>query len=107
VIVEPADGVAERPRCGCATPAIAAATSSTPASKRIVRNLFMHVIRRRAFERHSASLGTSGPGRWPGAGVPEWLDGVPRRCRQSSLDARSLDTRGQGAVLSPGPVFPE
>src|SRR3954453_20276126 len=54
VIVEPVEGVAERPRFGCATPAIAAATSSAPASRRIVRSLFMHVIRRRAFERHSA-----------------------------------------------------
>src|SRR6185503_13513875 len=56
VIVEPVAGVAERPRCGWATPAIAAATSSTPASKRIVRNLFMRHVRRRAAVRHVALL---------------------------------------------------
>src|SRR5947207_13261726 len=55
VIVAPADGVAERPRWGCATPAIAAATSSTPASRRIVRNLFMPHLRHHAAARHRPS----------------------------------------------------
>src|SRR5215471_17806235 len=52
VIVEPLVVVAERPRWGCATPAIAAATSSTPASTRIVRSLFMPRVRHRAAARH-------------------------------------------------------
>ena len=56
VMVEPVDGVAERPRCGCATPAIAAATISTPASRRIMRSLFMRHVRRRAAVRHRALL---------------------------------------------------
>src|SRR5262249_13415531 len=59
VMVEPAGGVAERPRRGCATPAIAAATSSTPARRRIVRNLFMaHVRRRRGSESRRSHLHT-------------------------------------------------
>src|SRR5262249_21662799 len=47
VMVEPAGGVAERPRRGCATPAIAAATSSTPGTRGVVRDLFMAHVRRR------------------------------------------------------------
>src|SRR5262252_3448918 len=46
VMVEPPDVVAERPRCGCATPAMAAATMSAPASTRMVRSLFMPHVRR-------------------------------------------------------------
>src|SRR6201982_2983694 len=55
VMVEPADVVAERPRCGCATPAIAPARSSTPATRRIVRNLLMQQVRRRSATRHRRS----------------------------------------------------
>src|SRR5262245_9261390 len=47
VIVVPAGGVAVRPRRGCATPAIAAAASSRPATRMTFPNLFMHDIRRR------------------------------------------------------------
>src|SRR5207244_5747797 len=56
VIVVPAVGVAERPRCGCATPAIAAATSSTPATRRVVRSLFMPHVRHRRATGHPCSL---------------------------------------------------
>src|SRR5205823_12904730 len=63
VIVVPAVGVAERPRCGCATPAIAAATSSTPATKRVVRSLFIPHVRRDAAERHRGGCATA----WTGA----------------------------------------
>src|SRR5215470_10050456 len=52
VIVVPTAGDAVRPRCGCATPAIAAATSSPPARRRILPSLFMHEIRRSRGERH-------------------------------------------------------
>src|SRR5262252_4014951 len=56
VIVEPEEDVAERPRRGCATPAIAAATSSTPASTRMVRSLFMPRIRHRGADGHTALI---------------------------------------------------
>src|SRR5437763_17105819 len=46
------EGVADRPRRGCATPPLAAATRSTPARKRTFRSLFMRHIRRRGAERH-------------------------------------------------------
>jgi hypothetical protein len=46
VIVVPAEDVAVRPKSGCATPAIAAATSNTPARRRIFPVLFMWDIRR-------------------------------------------------------------
>src|SRR4051812_9765361 len=58
VMTVPAEGVALRPRRGCATPAIAAATRSTPARRRIVRSLFMREIRRDAPCCHTPIRGT-------------------------------------------------
>ena len=65
VMVEPVDEVAERPRCGCATPAIAAATSSTPEMRRIVPES-VHgpcTARRDRTSHRSATTG-------PAAGIP-------------------------------------
>jgi hypothetical protein len=50
IVVE--EGVAAPPMCGCATPAIAAATRITPARRRTFRNLFMLEIRRDGTQRH-------------------------------------------------------
>src|SRR4029078_10747648 len=109
VMVVPADGVAERPRCGCATPAIAAAASSTPASRRIVRSLFMQLIRRCAFRRHTYREGVTlhAPSTWHhGLIADHWalvnldapeVDIYERHLRSPVLDAGC----GAGRLLAP------
>src|SRR5438128_6786297 len=60
VIVVRAEAVAVCPRCGWATPAIAAAASSRPARRRIFPVLFMRDIRRHGAGCHGASYAVAG-----------------------------------------------